>query len=143
MSHQFQAPVNPQNHMRMLQLVSLNLRWLQCNPQRILLVSPHLTFLLFPAFPNPSFDHLQLVPLPPSVIIINNTPHGSPLPPLEIPPIARENPTASSPPVSSSLNPMMQLGRNLLICDLPLLFLKKLSTTQSTKSCWSISDCST
>ncbi|MBW0523800.1 hypothetical protein O181_063515 [Austropuccinia psidii MF-1] len=81
MSHLFQAQVKPQNHMRTLLLVSLNLRWLQCNPQRNLLVSPHLTF-----FTILNFSSLLLQPspsrtaTPTSVIIIDNTPVGSPPP---------------------------------------------------------------
>ncbi|MBW0525963.1 hypothetical protein O181_065678 [Austropuccinia psidii MF-1] len=41
------------------------------------------------------------------------------------------------------INPTMRLGRNLLTCSLPSLFLEQLSTNQSAESCWSIADGST
>ncbi|MBW0479602.1 hypothetical protein O181_019317 [Austropuccinia psidii MF-1] len=101
MSHLFLAQFHPLNHMRMFQLVSLNLRWLQCNPWRNLLVSPSLSspFLLqSPAHSAP----------PPFIIIIDDMPvRSSPcvpppfnstlVPSPEIPPISPKNPTASSP----------------------------------------------
>ncbi|MBW0578177.1 hypothetical protein O181_117892, partial [Austropuccinia psidii MF-1] len=46
MSHLFQAQINPQNDMRTLRLVSLNLRWLRPNPQRNLLLWKEFSELL-------------------------------------------------------------------------------------------------
>ncbi|MBW0465858.1 hypothetical protein O181_005573 [Austropuccinia psidii MF-1] len=63
-------------------------------------------------------------PFATSVIIIDNMPIGSP--------------QRSKPP--PPLIPTMWPGRNLQTCDRPSLFLKQFSTTQSTKSCWSIAD---
>ncbi|MBW0463027.1 hypothetical protein O181_002742 [Austropuccinia psidii MF-1] len=64
MSHLLHAQVNPLNlnshHMRTLKLMSLNLRWLQHNPWRNLLVSPHFTFFTITNFPSP----LLLLPTP-------------------------------------------------------------------------------
>ncbi|MBW0560121.1 hypothetical protein O181_099836 [Austropuccinia psidii MF-1] len=67
--------------MRTLQLVSLNLRWLRRNPQRNLLVSPHFSFFTLLNFSSPLLFPSPAFPATPaSVIIINNTPVGSPLP---------------------------------------------------------------
>ncbi|MBW0540584.1 hypothetical protein O181_080299 [Austropuccinia psidii MF-1] len=104
----------------------------------------------FYCFPVPNFHSTLLWPSPahPStpalVIIINDMPIGSPphvpppsTPTLEIPPIS---PGTQPPP---PLIPTMRLARNLLTYNQPESFLKPLSTNPSTKSCWSISDCST
>ncbi|MBW0579612.1 hypothetical protein O181_119327 [Austropuccinia psidii MF-1] len=68
-------------------------------------------------FARPATPHL--------IIIIDNTPVGSPTPPpsiptpvpsLELPPVAAKNPTASSPWCQVPLIPTMTLSRNLLTC---------------------------
>ncbi|MBW0520745.1 hypothetical protein O181_060460 [Austropuccinia psidii MF-1] len=92
MSHLFLARVHPPNHMRMFQLVSLNLRWLQHNPWRNLLVSPK--------FSSPFLQPSPARPTPPhSIIIINDTPVGSPPPlsPSLTPPPSPHVPLPSTP----------------------------------------------
>ncbi|MBW0481294.1 hypothetical protein O181_021009 [Austropuccinia psidii MF-1] len=44
MSHLFLARVHPSNHLRTFQLVSQNMRWLQRNPRRNILLSHHFSF---------------------------------------------------------------------------------------------------
>ncbi|MBW0550347.1 hypothetical protein O181_090062 [Austropuccinia psidii MF-1] len=73
------------------------------------------------------FNSSQLFLTPPlpifhSVIIIDNTPVGSPTPPpstpsQDHPPIAAKNATASSPRCQAPLIPMMMLPRNSPTCD--------------------------
>ncbi|MBW0508637.1 hypothetical protein O181_048352 [Austropuccinia psidii MF-1] len=81
MSHLFLAQIHPPNHLRTFRLVSHDLKWLQCNPRRNLLVSLNFTFFTIPNFSSP---FLQSSPAchatPHSVIIINDTPAGSPPP---------------------------------------------------------------
>ncbi|MBW0484005.1 hypothetical protein O181_023720 [Austropuccinia psidii MF-1] len=85
MSHLFQAQVNPLNQMRTLRLVSLNLRWLQHNQWRNLLVSTFFYFFLVPKFPSPLLQPSPACPATPALVIC-------PLAP-QVP----KNPTASSP----------------------------------------------
>ncbi|MBW0492667.1 hypothetical protein O181_032382 [Austropuccinia psidii MF-1] len=77
---------------------------------------------------------------PSSIIIINNTPVGSPLPFL-LPQRSLPLPLRTQPP--PPLNPTMRLGRYLWTCDQPLKFLEPLSMIQSTKSWWHIGTSST
>ncbi|MBW0482517.1 hypothetical protein O181_022232 [Austropuccinia psidii MF-1] len=51
--------------------------------------------------------------IPSSVIVVDNTPVGAP----PLPPIAAENPIASSPQCQAPLIPMMTLVRNSLTCN--------------------------
>ncbi|MBW0533130.1 hypothetical protein O181_072845 [Austropuccinia psidii MF-1] len=105
MGHLFLARVNPPNHLRTLQLMSQNQRWLQHNPWRNHLVGPNFTFLTLLNFSSPLLRPSPVCPATPRlIIIIDDTPIGSPTPPPspDLPPIAAENPTASSPLVPSS-----------------------------------------
>ncbi|MBW0548200.1 hypothetical protein O181_087915 [Austropuccinia psidii MF-1] len=105
-SHLFLARVHPPNHLRTIRLVSQNLRWLLRKPQRNLLVSHHFSFFTLLNFSSPLLRPSPARPATPrSIIIIDDTPVGSPPPTTpspDIPPIDAENPTASSPPVPSS-----------------------------------------
>ncbi|MBW0547670.1 hypothetical protein O181_087385 [Austropuccinia psidii MF-1] len=72
-SHLFLAQVLPLNHLRTLKFVSQNQRWLQHNPWRNRLVSPK--------FSSPLLSPSPACPATPrSIIIIDDTPVGSPLP---------------------------------------------------------------
>ncbi|MBW0494325.1 hypothetical protein O181_034040 [Austropuccinia psidii MF-1] len=71
-------------------------------------------------------EHFARCTTPPSVIIIDNMPVGSPplpvvpppsTPTQEIPPISPKNPTTSFPPGQAPFNHKMRLGRNLRTCD--------------------------
>ncbi|MBW0480814.1 hypothetical protein O181_020529 [Austropuccinia psidii MF-1] len=75
---------------------------------------------------------------PTSVIIIDDAPIGS-LPPL----LPRRSQPSPPPWRQAPLITTMRLSRNLHTCNQPSSFLKKLSTNQSTKSCWSITNCYT
>ncbi|MBW0498710.1 hypothetical protein O181_038425 [Austropuccinia psidii MF-1] len=108
MSELFLARVHPPNHLRTLQLVSQNQRWLQHNPWRNCLVSPNFPSpLLCPSPARPATPH--------SIVIIDNTPVRSP------PPIAAENPTASSPPVPSSSHSYIDACQELTDLQLTLM----------------------
>ncbi|MBW0525275.1 hypothetical protein O181_064990 [Austropuccinia psidii MF-1] len=111
MSHLFLVRVHPPNHLRTFRLVSQNQRWLQHNPWKNHLVSPNFTFLTLPKFSSPLLCPSPARPTtPPSIIIIDNTPVGSP------PPIS---PSTNVPPPSQlpPLIPMMRLARNSPTCD--------------------------
>ncbi|MBW0484466.1 hypothetical protein O181_024181 [Austropuccinia psidii MF-1] len=107
MSHLFLARVHPSNHMRTFQLMSMNLRWLQHNPWRNLLVSPKFTFFTLPNFSSPFLSPSPACPTPPhSIIIIDNTP-------------VRSLPNAPTTPPPPPIIPMMRLARNLLTYNQP------------------------
>ncbi|MBW0544123.1 hypothetical protein O181_083838 [Austropuccinia psidii MF-1] len=120
-SHLFLARVHRPNHLRTIRLVSHNVRWLLRNPRRNLMVShpfflfdPYPLFLIFSSTVSHSSRHSSLHThhqryahrIPPSPFfftdsaIFPSTP--TPVPSPELPPIAPENPTSSSPPVPSS-----------------------------------------
>ncbi|MBW0503338.1 hypothetical protein O181_043053 [Austropuccinia psidii MF-1] len=98
MSHLFLARVHPLNHLRMFRLMRQNLRWLQHNRQKNLLV-----------INRPTTSR--------SVIIINNTPIVSPSTPTLLP--SPVSPRAPPPPprCQAPLIPTMTLARNLLTYD--------------------------
>ncbi|MBW0543011.1 hypothetical protein O181_082726 [Austropuccinia psidii MF-1] len=77
-SHLFLARVHPPNHMRTFQLASLNLTCLRRKPWRNLLLSPNVSS----PFLQPSPAH----PAPPPIIIIDDMPIRSTLPPSTQPP---------------------------------------------------------
>ncbi|MBW0551653.1 hypothetical protein O181_091368 [Austropuccinia psidii MF-1] len=111
MSHLLLARVYPPNDLRTLRLMSQNQRWLQHNPWRNHLVSPKFSSPLL--CPSPACPTTPCL-----IIIINDTPVGSPhpispaptpprstptpVPSRDLPPIAAKSPTASSLPVPSS-----------------------------------------
>ncbi|MBW0548298.1 hypothetical protein O181_088013 [Austropuccinia psidii MF-1] len=143
-SHLFLARVHPSNHLRTIQLVSQNLRWLLCNPGRNLLASHHFSFFtpinFFSPFLRPS---LACPTTPRSIIIIENTPVGSSTPTLvpspEIPPSSPKKPNASSPPVQSPSHSNDEACQEF--SDLqPTLMIPQ---TIIHKSCWSIAAFST
>ncbi|MBW0473307.1 hypothetical protein O181_013022 [Austropuccinia psidii MF-1] len=69
--------------LRTFRLVSQNLRWLQRNPMRTLLISDHFSFLTPINIYSPLLQSSPAHPATPcSVIIIDNTPVGSPPPQL-------------------------------------------------------------
>ncbi|MBW0477012.1 hypothetical protein O181_016727 [Austropuccinia psidii MF-1] len=108
MGHLFLAHIHHPSHMRMFQLVRLNLRWLQRNPWRNLLL------VLLQPLCNYHQQYTCQIPHPPTPPPSTHVPPPStPTPVLspEIPPIAPENPTVSSP---HSHNEVL---RNSLTCD--------------------------
>ncbi|MBW0549314.1 hypothetical protein O181_089029 [Austropuccinia psidii MF-1] len=78
-SHLFLARVHPPNLLWLLRLVSQNLRWLLRNPQRNLLVSHHFSFFTPINFSSPFLPPSPACTATPCyIIIINDTPIGSP-----------------------------------------------------------------
>ncbi|MBW0502115.1 hypothetical protein O181_041830 [Austropuccinia psidii MF-1] len=95
-SHLLQPLVHPLNHLRTCRLVSQNLRWLQRNPRRNLLVNHHFSFFTTINFSSPFLRPSPACPATPRLlIIINNMPIASSPPP---PPSSSRN-TPPSPPV--------------------------------------------
>ncbi|MBW0522451.1 hypothetical protein O181_062166 [Austropuccinia psidii MF-1] len=114
----------------MLRLVSQNQRWLQHNSWRNHLVSPNFNFLTLPNISSPLLRPSPARPTTPRlIIIIDDTPVGSPLPFLlpqlcHLPllpwislPLPLRTQLPPPPRCQATLIPTMTLARNSPTCD--------------------------